>query len=252
MNNRYDDIYGNENEDVEQYYNKEPRRNDNAYRITKVNANRIKKLRKKVIKRITIFGMAAVMVGVGLKIYHNNTPMAQPIPDGYTEIYVDEFVDYGESLDDIVTKYYTGELTKQYPNFDDYKDAIIDKNNISFGKVKTYETIKVPVVVEKNNVYLQEIEKLEQELASLDRWVSYELKSNDTIYSVAWLGAKNPDEVNSIAKEIIDRNGINPGILQLGQPLYIVNPRIGEISRTIEEKKDEFIASITVSETKTK
>ena len=70
MNNRYDDIYGNENEDVEQFYNKEPRRNDNAYRITKVNANRIKKLRKKVIKRITIFGMAAVMVGVGLKIYH--------------------------------------------------------------------------------------------------------------------------------------------------------------------------------------
>ena len=256
MSKKYDD------EDMLEY----------AYAIKKVNKKRIKKLKRKAIIKTAVFVMGLMIIpklasgndNFDFKIKFKDINLngdfgitsgdefGEPIPEGYSKVYIDEFVDYGETLEDIANKYYTDNIATIYPDLNEYMDNIINKNDIKYNVINKYDSIKVPVIVENDNYYLNEIDRLTKEIKNLDEWVPYTIMAGDTISELAWKGAGTADEAINNTSLIINNNNVDPSNLQIGQTIYIINPEIGELKRQINDLYDQFIPTVTNSNSMTR
>ena len=247
MRDRYD-IYSDE-EDVESFYdNRQYNKPDNAYKIKKVNEKRIKALKRKAIKRVAIFGMVAVGLVTAYKVTTKPDPQFPPIPEGYQEMMIDEFVDNGETIDEIAQKYYTEDVRTCYPDFEEYIEIILRDNNINERELDKQNSIKVPIIIDNNNYYLTQIKEKELELENVEEWIDYIAKPGDNLYNLSWEAASNGDEAMNNLKRITDINNLDRSSqIQIGQRLSIINPKIGELKREINSLKEEFNESITVN-----
>jgi len=248
MKEKYD-IYS-EEEDIEKYYKNDTNnynKPDNAYRIKKVNEKRIKALKRKVIKRVAIFGMVAVGLVSAYKITTKPEPQALPVPEGYQEMMVDEYIDNNETIEDIAQKYYTEDVRTCYPDFEEYIEIILKDNNIKNSDLYKQNSIKVPVIVDENNHYLKEIAEKEKELEALPEWIGYTVQAGDTLSTIAWNSAANGDEAVENLKRMAKANNLESSNKIIdGQRIKIINPMIGTLKREIESLKEEFNDTITI------
>lgn len=209
---------------------------------TKISNVNNKPIRRKKIQRRNRF--VALLVGFGLfstadmivdraEARNDN----RVIPSGYTEYYSKYSIDVNDNVYDIAEKFWVDELYEDYYfTLDNYVKEIGRVNDINIHNITPYQDIIVPTLVEEQNIYLQQINFLNESLKNLDRWVQYEVNYGDTILSLAYYGAGDTNEAYVLKDEISKRNGGND--IYAGQTISIINPEIGAIKKEIKRYEE--------------
>lgn len=240
MNNNYDiDDYRYVDEDL---YNT---RYDDAYRVTYRNDEKIKNVKNPLLKRVVLTGVITTTILVASKIVNRPPTLAPTIPDGYQQIYINELVDYGETLDDITSKYYTENEALYYTSYRSFVKTVEQRNNIEYMNINNRTTISIPVIIEKDNEYYNNIKQLEAAIPTKEEWVSYKIQDGDTLYSLAWLGSGNGDQAMDNVEKIMIKNNLNDTVIESGKKIYIINPEIGDIRKEIEKLNNELYNYVT-------
>ena len=136
-----------------------------------------------------------------------------------------------------------------YPNFKEYCKEIKELNNLNYDFITPYQSLKIPVIVNKDNVYLNNIYALENELNDMPLWVEHTVEYGDTISGLAYLGAVDSTEAMDNINRICDYNNIaQKSIIQVGDKISIINPEIGETKRKIYSLKEALGESLKVND----
>lgn len=228
----------------------------NSTRITSVNQRRLARRERRRIQRrnrfIAILS-AGILTGSLVLALANKIESSKPplvMPEDYVQITVRENVERGDTLTGIATRYYDPEVyDSYYGSVNNYVDAIADTNDIYKDHINPYQTLTVPVFVEEENIYLMQINKLEDQIKSLPVWVDYTVEYGDTVLALAYKGAGTTNEAYEIKDRIIAKNGLNNSILRDGMVIQIVNPEIGTLKAEIARLKDLLQESAQVEPT---
>lgn len=214
-------------------------------KIGVVNKNKLKNL-KYHLRRITFAIALVVAVGKGTSTAFVSSTSEYIVPSDYIEMNIDVSVSENTKIPELAEMYYVEDI---YPNFNQYCDMIRDENIIPYGIITPYQNITVPVIVNKDNIYLNNIKNLEKELETLPIWVEYEIQIGDTLSSLAYLGAKDSTEAMEYVDRIRRYNDIDKrNLLYIGDKIYIINPKIGEIKRKIYSLEENLKSSLIVTE----
>lgn len=178
-----------------------------------------------------------INIGNNIKLEHTTkykNKIKLELPYNYIEIYLNEHIGKDDTIESVAKKYYDNEIYyKIYENIDEYIDEICNLNNIEPHELTPFQDISVPVLVHKDNVYLSRINELEKEIDSIDTWVKYTVKNGDSIESLAYYAAGNSTEALANIESIKEYNKLSSNELNIGDTIYIINPKIGELKRDI-------------------
>ena len=214
--------------------------------VNVVNRKKLKNLKYHI--RRTVLALLIVGSIKGVNGIKDNTKATgnYELPVDYTTITLDISVDQNTSIKNLANMYYD---ETEYPEFKEYCKKKKKKNDIDFDIITPYQNIKMPLIVNRDNVYLNNIEALENTLNEIPIWVDYVVESGDTLSSLAYLGAKDATEAMENINRICDYNNIsNRSVIQIGSKISIINPEIGEIKRNIYSLKEALKESLKVNE----
>lgn len=169
----------------------------------------------------------------------------------YKKIYIDISIDKPMNITDIAHKYYDDEIYSPYfDNIDNYIEEIKKDNKMQYNSVTPFQNIQIPVLVNKENIYLQNISNLKEEITKFPLWTKHKIEDGDTISSLSYMGAKDSTEVFEIEKKIRDYNELTSDDLKVGNNIYIINPEIGNLRKEIFTLKDSLAKSLIVNDQK--
>ena len=173
------------------------------------------------------------------------------IPYNYIQIYLNEHINKDDTLEMIARKYYDKDsYSKVYSNIENYIDIICKINDINKNNLTPFQDLKIPVLIHKENVYLEQINNCEKEIDKLEYWVEYIVQDGDTLSSLAYLGAGNSTEALSNIEKIKVYNKLNSNEISTNQKLYIINPEIGKLKQDIAFLKHQLKESLIINEKK--
>lgn len=223
---------------------------NNKVRIIKINENRLRDKLFKVYKKGLATGTAiGLTIGIAATaLVASQIPHKVPIiPEGYYQAYTTEQVERNDTLSEIASEYYDPDIYGSYfDNFNDYVETIASVNQINKNNITPYTNIIIPVFIEEDNIYRQQIAAKEQQIRELDRWVEYTPHAGDTILGLAYLGAGDSNEAYSIKNEIMNKNGLTNSIIRNDRTYLIVNPEIGKLKKEIFGLKEKLRDSLKV------
>lgn len=211
-----------------------------------------------------LIALAVASVGfigslIGFQFGKHSVKQTVPtFPEEQVVLLIDEVVKSGENLDYITYKYYSPENAEFFESPENYKNVIQSQNEIKHPDyIAAGETLYIPVFVDVNNEYYIQMKAVENELNELianEKWIDYTVKYGDTFDGLASLASGSFDEIASLSREIQERNKDHfPSgqayLLQIGDTIKIINPRIGELKRQLAELKEIFRQSIMVNNT---
>ena len=222
--------------------------------VKHINTEQLKKKRR---WKLTPFGKGlAILISllgclVILITSHTNTQKTEPlvIPDGYVQIYASEDVEYGESVYSIASEYYKPHLYGAvYEDLNDYIDAIIDTNNLSFsGKITPDDTLAIPVLVDVDNLCYQELRTIEAQIKKIKEeayWIDYTVQYGDSLSSIAAKASGSYGETISLVNEIMSKNKLSNSLIYAGQQLKIINPALGQLKINFNEMQNALFDSL--------
>ena len=210
-----------------------------------VNKKKLKNLKYHIRRTVLALLLAGAIKGV-MGATDTKTSGNFELPPDYTTITLDISVDHGTTVSGLAKMYYDESV---YPNFKEYCENIKELNNLEYNYVTPYQSIKIPVIVNKDNVFLNNIYTLETELNDMPLWVDYTIESGDTISSLAYLGAVDSTEAMDNINRICDYNNIaNKSIINVGDKIAIINPKIGETKRKIYSLKESLSESLKLND----
>ena len=154
--------------------------------------------------------------------------------NNYKKILISENIEKKDTLESISTKYYNEEIYSYfYQDINEYINDITIINNLSNATLTPFQDIKIPVIVNKDNIYLERIDYLSDKISKLEHWIQYKIEDKDTLSSLAYEGAGDIDESYSIIENIINKNHLKSQKIKTGSVIYIINPEIGYLKREI-------------------
>lgn len=210
--------------------------------------NNKKKKMKLITKGILGISGAVIILLSGLNIYRGiQNKKINDIPENQVMTTISISVESGDSLTEIANRFYTDDCEGVYRYISNYQDAIQEKNKIMGNDPKLIEgrSLKIPVIVDENNVYYQRVSELENKINEIEqsnKWVYYTVESGDNLSSVAEFASGSFSETYEIMNEIAEKNNISvKAMLREGQRLWIVNPELGNLKRELNETQELFI-----------
>ena len=173
------------------------------------------------------------------------------LPYNYIEIYLNEHISKDDTVESVAKKYYDQEIYhKIYETIDDYIEEICNLNGLEPYNLTPFQDINVPVLVHKDNVYLSRINELEKEIKNIDEWIKYEVQNGDSLSSLAYDAAGNSTDALSNIEKIKEYNNLTSNDINVGDVLYIINPKIGELKRDIAFLRHQLKESLIKVEKK--
>ena len=221
------------------------------------NNNRYKLNKCKVSLIVALVSVEALTALLGFKLGRNSVKTPVPIfPQEEVVLLIAENVKPGETLDSITNKYYSDENASFFESRENYKNVIQSQNEIKYpDNIEAGQTLNIPVFVSINNSCYLQMKQIENELNDVianEKWVDYTVKYGDTFEKLAYLASVDLSEAASISLEIQQRNKDHfPSgkayLLQVGDTIKIINPRIGELKRNLASATEALKESITIS-----
>lgn len=222
-------------------------------KVSNINTNRLKKKEKFSLKKTGFIIVAILALGVLAKvIVPGQTPEQDPsylIPDGYVSMYTSEEVTRGDTVYSIANEYYnTGVYSNTYGSLNNYVETIINTNNLSYdGDIEPFDVLTIPVIVDADNIYYQELNRIEQEINKIretEYWIDYVVKPGDSLSSIAARASGTAGETIQLTKRIMSKNDLDNSLIYEGQHLKIVNPILGQLKIQFNETKQALQESL--------
>lgn len=213
---------------------------------------KLKIFKLKVALTVTSIGCLASLAAFGSHVYNENK-FEPTIPDGYYQTYMSTDVERGDTLTSIASLYFDEELYGDtYKDLNDYIDSIAKTNHVSKNHINPYQSLNIPVLVAEDNIYVQQINSLEKQIAELDRWVPYTVQAGDTLLALAYQGAGTTNEAYELQDEIRSKNDLDSSTIIWGDEIKIINPEIGRLKKEVVNLKEKLHESLQVEQNKTK
>lgn len=222
-------------------------------KVSNINTNRLKKKEKFSLKKTGIIIVAILALGVLAKvIVPGQTQEQDPsylIPDGYVNMYTSEEVTRGDTVYSIANEYYnTGVYSNTYGSLNNYVETIINTNNLSYDSdIEPFDVLTIPVIVDADNIYYQELNRIEQEINKIretEYWIDYVVKPGDSLSSIAARASGTAGETIQLTKRIMSKNDLDNSLIYEGQHLKIVNPILGQLKIQFNEAKEALQESL--------
>ena len=222
-------------------------------KVSNINTNRLKKKEKFSLKKTGFIIVAILALGVLAKIIvPGQTQEQNPsylIPDGYVSMYTSEEVTRGDTVYSIANEYYnTGVYSNTYGSLNNYVETIINTNNLSYdGDIEPFDVLTIPVIVDADNIYYQELNRIEQEINKIretEYWIDYVVKPGDSLSSIAARASGTAGETIQLTKRIMSKNDLDNSLIYEGQHLKIVNPILGQLKIQFNEAKEALQESL--------
>ena len=152
----------------------------------------------------------------------------------YIKFLIMEDIKKDDTIYSLANKYYNEELYYNfYKSINEYINEIKKINGFEENILTPFQSINIPVIIHKDNVYLERINILTNKISNLKEWIQYKVDDKDTLSSLAYEGAKDIDEAYSILESIINKNNLKTNSVKTGSIIYIINPEIGYLKREI-------------------
>lgn len=229
--------------------------------VSNINVQAIKKRKgkklstfKKGVITITVIGFLSI---IAITSSFTNNPKSEQetsIPTGYVQLIATEQVEYGDSVYSIASEYYDADTYGTiYKDINDFVKDIVAENHLpADGKITTYDTISLPVLVSIDNSCYQELKKLEEQIKKIKTeayWVDYTVKLGDSLSSIAASASGSYGETISLVNEIMSKNNLSNSMIFEGQKLQIVNPALGKLKISFNEMQEAMFESLKSEET---
>ncbi len=225
--------------------------------VRNINKNKLKRRTKLKLYKAGIATVAAsvlILLG-GIKLSNKiQESEILPMPDNQSMITISVRTQYGDTLSDIAGKYYNDDFEGVYQNINNYINAIKKENKVTSDKIKYNINLDIPVIIDSDNQYYQHILELEKEIKDIEKndlWVEHTIESGDSISYLASLASRNISETYELANKISFKNGIGPKkLLQAGEKILIINPKLGGLKIELEETKKQLEETLVISNKK--
>lgn len=204
-------------------------------KICNVNYKKIEQLNKRKTKiKNCIFSIttSAVMFFAGLGIGKASNSNYATIGDNQIMATISIDVSNGDTIYDIANKYYNENYENVFGSKSNYEKSIQLQNSLINSKIKIGDKLIIPVVIDKNNPYLQIIQTLNAKIAEIEQnnyWVEYTVRMGDTLSNLAALSSGSAGETIENVDKIARKNGLSPNNIYAGQKIYIINPGLGSL-----------------------
>lgn len=208
------------------------------------------------IKNTKLYKKAAVVIATASIIAVVALTSAGCMPKQISEIPSDQIkytitiqVNADDTISDIADKFYNDDCDNVYNSVSNYKNEIINQNNLSkTGFIKAGSKIDVPVIIDKDNPYYLRIQEIEEEIKSIEEnelWVKYTVEYGDTVTTIASFASGNYYETYDIANKIISKNSMRNGsILNAGEKIWIMNPKLGDLKLELNNLNEDLKLSL--------
>lgn len=163
-------------------------------------------------------------------------------------------VNGGETLSDIVDKYYNEDYENMYGTKENFINSIALQNQINPDIIKIGQELSIPIIVDKDNQYLQNALRINtkiQELEENEKWIKYMVKLDDNLSYLASLGSGSSSVSKKEENEIVRHNNLQTKTIFPGQQIEIINPKIGNLKIELRNAEREFSESL-INNQKTK
>lgn len=210
-----------------------------------------KKLKKRQLKKVMAVTLAAASIITIMTLTGCNKDKEYIIPDNQVKVSVSVELESGDTIYDVANKFYTDECEGVYDSVSNFQKEIKEQNNINkFSSfVKVGDTIEVPVIVNKDNPYYVNIIEIQNEITNIEKnnlWVKYTVEYGDSLSSIASKASGSYTETYEITNKIASKNNMgNKSILNAGQEIWIMNPKLGVLKAELNEAKEDFKLSLT-------
>lgn len=216
--------------------------------VRKVNAEKLQKtkLYKKAAAAIATASIVVVMsiIGVGCE-----SKQISEIPSDQVKYTITIQVNADDTISDIADRFYNDDCDNVYNSVFNYKNEIINQNNLSkTGFIKAGNKIEVPVIIDKDNSYYLRIQEIEKEIKTIEEnelWVKYTVEYGDTVTTIASFASGDYFETYEIADKIISKNSMRNGsLLNAGEKIWIMNPKLGDLKLELNNLKEDLKLSL--------
>lgn len=206
----------------------------------------------------SIIGASMLLTGIGIGKAMNkpmdNTHIAT-LNSNKVVIPMKIEVNVGETLFEIVDKYYNEDYENIYGTKENFINSIALQNQINPDILKIGQELSIPIIVDKDNQYLQNVLRINtkiQELEENEKWIKYTVRLDDNLSMLAGWGSGNPVSVSvEEENEIARHNNLQTKTIYPGQELEIINPKIGNLKIELRKAEQEFKESL-INNQKTK
>ncbi len=204
---------------------------------------------KNFLKRvgtIALSGTLALTIISGIVTYRagykkGTEVLPGTIPSGYVLTQTQDEIDFGGSVSDTASNYYSAAIASIYDNFEEYTRVVEEMNGLRHNeKVDSGETITLPVAIDELNPHYIQTLVLQSQINQIQReeyWVQYVVKSGDTISGLAAKASGSRGETVILTNKILEKNPSDSN-LRPGDVIWIVNPKLGPLKLTLQEEEE--------------
>ena len=222
--------------------------------IKNLNSKKINGKKKIYKTRAVALTAAAIMLFSILAFKYGSKNKEITVPDDQLMITITMQIEDGDTFSEIASRYFSENCEGVYNSVSDFERAIQKANKKYSSHIESGDTLKIPVIIDKNNsIYLEILDiknKIEQ-IQNNDLWVRYTVKSGDSFSSVAQLSSGSISETYENMSEIMSKNNMNSKtLLREGQVIWIMNPELGALKMQLGDLQDKLTESLVVSQTK--
>ncbi len=166
---------------------------------------------------------------------------------------IDYDVNPGDTLYEIVDKYYNDDYEGLYASKENFVKSIMDQNSLNNDKIITGQNLTIPVIIDKDNPYFQEIIRIQSKINELEesaKWIKYTVKLDDSLSILAGWGCGRTASAEE-QEEIREHNNLPLNTIYPGQEIEIINPKIGNLKIELRKAQQNFKESL-INNKKTK
>lgn len=152
-----------------------------------------------------------------------------------------------DTIEEIANTYYNDAYENAFGSRANYEKSIEKQNNINNSETKLKNKINVPVIIDKNNSYLQELVILKTKISKIEQnnyWVKHTIGLDENLSSLAALSSGTNSETIENTKKIADKNGISANTIYAGQEIWIINPELGKLKIQLNNVEANLIESL--------
>lgn len=222
---------------------------DNGIHMRTINDERLRRLeRTKIIKTAIVISLATGAVLGTLLGFNLGKNSVQPniplLPRNYIMVDVTVDINVGDTIYDITEEYYNDNYGGIYPTKTIYENSVMSKNHLKNSNIDYNDQLTIPIIIREDDETYTRMQFLAHQISEIEkneRWVDHVVEFGDTLSYLASLSSGSYNEAYNNMNEIMNMNGIsNENVLDEGDVIKIINPKLGKLKLELNELKVEL------------